>query len=431
MVSDWSLRTIAQCASSEPYSTQIGPFGKALMAHEYTQSGVPVLRGVNVNNGRFFDYDFVFISEDKANQLSKYESYPGDVLLVHKGTLGKIGLMPSKRRYPRYILGNSMMRVRCDPAKLLPEYLFYWLSSSEGQHYLFSRISQVGVPQLQTPLTTLREAVLPVPPLPEQQAIVRVLGKMDDEIELEQQMNKSLEAIGQAIFRHWFVDFEFPNEEGKPYKSSGGETVDSELGAIPKGWRVGVFGDIAGKVSEPVSRSEKLRYDKYVSLDDMPRKQIFLVSYSSVSDVDSSMIGFEKGDVLFGAMRPYFHKVCIAPFTGITRTTTFVIRAKDIAYQSYLSFLCFEKSTVDYADSSSVGSTIPYAVYEALERMPVVMPERRIASEYQSFIKSFIEKAFCNSTEVTMLSRVRDTLLLKLMSGEIRVPVPKGNVEPD
>jgi type I restriction enzyme S subunit len=145
MAAEWRIRTIAECASSEPYSTQIGPFGKALMANEYTQTGIPVLRGINVNRGRFHDQDFVFISDKTADRLWKYESNPGDVLLVHKGTLGQIGLMPNKRRFKRYIMGNSMMRVKCDPTKLLPEFLYYWLCSADGQQYLFSRVSQVGV----------------------------------------------------------------------------------------------------------------------------------------------------------------------------------------------------------------------------------------------------------------------------------------------
>src|SRR2546425_11751896 len=119
MADKWPIKTIAECASTEPYSTQIGPFGKALMADEYAEVGVPVLRGVNVNRGRFHDDDFVFIDDKTADRLSKFESYPGDVLLVHKGTLGQIGLMPRGRKYPRYIMGNSMMRVRCDSTKLL------------------------------------------------------------------------------------------------------------------------------------------------------------------------------------------------------------------------------------------------------------------------------------------------------------------------
>src|SRR3954471_23377979 len=112
MAVDWPIKTIAECASQEPYSTQIGPFGKALTPEEYTDSGVPVLRGVNVNHGRFHDDDFVFISESAAAKLAKFESFPGDVLLVHKGTLGQIGLMPAERKYPKYLLGNSMLRAR-------------------------------------------------------------------------------------------------------------------------------------------------------------------------------------------------------------------------------------------------------------------------------------------------------------------------------
>ena len=97
---------------------------------------------VNVNFGRFHDDDYVFVSEETADKLSKFESYPGDVILVHKGTLGKIGLMPKKRKHKRYIMGNSMMlAVKCDPTKLLPEYLYYWLSSGDGQQYIFSRVS--------------------------------------------------------------------------------------------------------------------------------------------------------------------------------------------------------------------------------------------------------------------------------------------------
>lgn len=100
MAGEWLRKTISECAAPEPYATQIGPFGKALMADEYVESGVPVLRGVNVNRGRFHDDDFVFINDETADRLAKFESFPGDVLLVHKGTLGQIGLMPKNRRYP-------------------------------------------------------------------------------------------------------------------------------------------------------------------------------------------------------------------------------------------------------------------------------------------------------------------------------------------
>jgi len=268
MASKWPIKTIAECASAEPYSTQIGPFGKALMAYEYVESGVPVLRGVNVNRGRFHDDDFVFIDNETADRLQKFESFPGDVLLVHKGTLGKIGLMPTKRKYPRYIMGNSMMRVRCDPAKLLPEYLYYWLTSTDGQHYLFSRVSQVGVPQIQTPLTTLRQAELPIPPLPEQRAIARILGSLDDKIELNRRMNETLEAMARAIFKSWFVDFDHvrAKAEGRAPAGMDAETAalfpdsfeETELGMVPKGWKCALVGNEVQVIKGVSYRSDDL-----------------------------------------------------------------------------------------------------------------------------------------------------------------------------
>lgn len=192
----WPLKTIAECASSDEYSTQIGPFGEKIRAESYTSNGAPVLRGTNVNpEGRFHDDDFVFIDPEIANaEFSKFICEADDVILCHKGTLGRIGIIPKSSRFKKYIMGNSMMKVRCNRAKLEPLYLYYWLCSRDGQDYIFSRVSQVGVPQIQRPLSTLREAKLPVPPLSEQKAIAEVLGTLDDKIENNRMLNHHLAA---------------------------------------------------------------------------------------------------------------------------------------------------------------------------------------------------------------------------------------------
>lgn len=166
LAGEWTTLTVAECASSEPYSTQIGPFGDKIRAENYTATGAPVLRGTSVNpDGRFHDDDFVFIDSELAEaEFGKFVCEVDDVILCHKGTLGKIGVIPKKSRFKKYIMGNSMMKVRCDRSKLEPLYLYYWLCSRDGQDYIFSRVSQVGVPQIQRPLSTLREASFPVPP---------------------------------------------------------------------------------------------------------------------------------------------------------------------------------------------------------------------------------------------------------------------------
>jgi type I restriction enzyme S subunit len=366
MVNDWPVHSIAECASQEPYSTQIGPFGKALMAQEYTISGVPVLRGVNVNHGRFHDSDFVFISEGKADQLSKFESYPNDVLLVHKGTLGKIGLLPAMRKYPRYILGNSMMRVRCDPMKLLPEYLYYWLSSPDGQHYLFSRISQVGVPQLQTPLTTLRQATLPVPPLPIQRGIVDILGKLDDKVELNERMNESLEGVMKAMFKDWFLNFEFPNEQGRSYKSSGGEMTYSEglEKEIPRGWKIGFLGDVADNPRRGIQPEVVEEGTPYIGLEHMPRRSIALAEWGTTEEVTSHKFQFYEGEVLFGKLRPYFHKVGVTAVSGVCSTDILIVVPKSPEWYSFVLSQVSSDEFVSFVSAASTGTRMPRTNWE-------------------------------------------------------------------
>lgn len=316
MPSDWLIMTIAECAADEPYATQIGPFGKALTPDAYVPSGVPLLRGVNVNRGRFHDDDFVFISEEDADRLAKFESFPGDVLLVHKGSLGHIGLMPERRRFPRYIMGNSMLRVRCDRSKLLPEYLHYWLRSPAGQHYLLSRVSQVGVPQIQRPLTTLREAALPVPPLSEQEAITGILGALDDKIEQNRWTARALERLARAIFRAWFVDFEpvkakaagetsFPSMPQPVFDALPTRLVDSEIGPVPERWEVKPV-SIAFDVN-PTRVLRKGDIAPYLDMKNMPTEGHAPESWIE-REVGSGM-KFINGDTLVARITPCLEKV--------------------------------------------------------------------------------------------------------------------------
>ncbi|MDD2889335.1 MAG: restriction endonuclease subunit S [bacterium] len=263
-----------------------------------------------------------------------------------------------------------------------------------------------------------------------------IIGKLYSEfslkIELNQQMNKTLEAIGQAIFKHWFIDFEFPfdfdqgrsDNNGKPYKSSGGQMVDSELGKIPKGWRVAKLGDILDNIKNPLKPGEHLKNRKYVPIDNLPMRKIGLDSYLPYIEAKSSLVAFEKDDILLGAMRVYFHRVNLSPFAGITRTTIFVLRPKNKEFLSYSLFLLSQDSTIDYANSHSKGTTMPYAVWDgSLSEMAVIIPEETIIKKFNELFYPLLEKIRDALFEQTTLSQIRDSLLPKLMSGKIRVKI--------
>ncbi len=422
MARDWPVKTLAECASSEPYSTQIGPFGKALMADEYTESGVPVLRGVNVNRGRFHDDDFVFIDDETADRLRKFESYPDDVLLVHKGTLGQIGLMPRKRKYPRYIMGNSMMRVRSDPTKLLPEYLYYWLSSADGQHYLFSRISQVGVPQLQTPLTTLRQTTLPVPSLPEQRAIANILGTLDDKIELNGRMNETLEAIARVLFKSWFVDFDpvCAKAEGrdpglpKPLADLFPDSFEqSELGEIPKGWSVTSLGDLI-----------ELVYGKALKEGDRQSGQIPVFGSNGQVGWHNEKLVDGPGIVVGRKGNPGV--VTWAPTDFFSIDTTFYVVPKGVCRSLHFLFYALHDHRLDLLGADSA---VPGLNRNIAYMSKQVVPSPAVLDEFDSRTDPLFRRMHRNDEQTSTLSALRDTLLPKLISGEIQVKDTERIVE--
>lgn len=480
MKSDWPIKDIEECSLKEEYSTQIGPFGDLLRSSEYVEQGVPVLRGVNVNQGRFHDSDYVFITEEKANQLYKYESFPNDILLVHKGTLGRIGIMPKHRKFPKYIMGNSMMRVRCDETILLSDYLYYWLCSKDGQNYIFSRVSQVGVPQIQTPLTTLRKASLKVPPIAIQKKTCSILTSLDRKIEVNEEINKILEKMSQAIFKSWFVDFDPVHAKNNALKAGltqaqserasmaviaglcspteytedvkeiekkleerlafiGKEKAeelkttaslfpsnleDSELGPIPEGWEVNTLADVIQ--FNPTLSLKKNTIAKYVDMKSVPN------SGHRINEVVSRPFGsgtkFQNGDVLMARITPCLENGKTAYVDCLTddevawgSTEFIVMRPKTFIPDKWIYLLSRHPEFVAFAVTNMSGTSGRQRVSaDVLGSFKIALPQNEpIFYALKNILEPFFEKIKLNSLESTNLAQLRDLLLPKLISGEI------------
>jgi type I restriction enzyme, S subunit len=215
----------------------MGPFGSNLKTDNFISSGVPVIRGGNLNENGFENDKFVFVSDVKAQSLKRSLAFPNELVFTHRGTIGQVAIIPEDK-YPYYLVSQSQVRLKVNDKYLCPKFLFYWFKSATGQYELLKNSAQVGVPSIASPTRSLKEIDIKIPSLPTQQSIASILSSLDDKIELNNAINKNLEALAQALFKRWFVDFEFPfdfaqgkpNEEGQPYKSSGGEMVESELG---------------------------------------------------------------------------------------------------------------------------------------------------------------------------------------------------------
>lgn len=452
MGGEWRYLTIAECAADEPYSTQIGPFGEKLKAHNYVPLGAPVLRGTNVNpEGRFHDDDFVFIDPAwAAAEFDKFLCEAGDVILCHKGTLGKIGIVPEKSKFARYVMGNSMLKVRCDRSKLEPLFLYYWLCSTEGQNYLFSRVSQVGVPQIQRPLSTLREARLPVPPLAEQRAIARILGALDDKIELNRKTNATLEAIARALFKSWFVDFDPVRAKAEGRSPTGmdaetaklfpGEFVESELGPIPKGWRAASVGDcvalkrgttykgmLVGKPGPAllglgsIRPGGGFRSDGFKTYGGECPPELML----RPGELYVSLKGATKDGEMIGSVARVPKTV---PSGRLTQDTV-KLEIQNGRLPRFLYRLLLTPEYRTYCANRAMGSAVVALSREDFLSYPLTLPDAAVLERFDTLLGSIEDRGEQNDAENVELTKTRDFLLPRLLSGELSVDAAEREVE--
>lgn len=196
----WPTLPMSQLgAGARPFA--MGPFGSRIKAENFRPSGVPVLRGKNLAANRFDDSDVVFVDPPKAEELAASIARPGDLVFTHRGTLGQVALVPRRSRYPFYLVSQSQMKATLDEDVILPEYAYCWFCSDEGQHALLRNTSQTGVPAISQPLTSLQAIRVPLPPLSEQRAIAEVLGALGDKIEANRKIVSQLRILAVSILQ--------------------------------------------------------------------------------------------------------------------------------------------------------------------------------------------------------------------------------------
>lgn len=265
-----------------------------------------------------------------------------------------------------------------------------------------------------------------------------MLSVLDDKIELNNAINKNLEEMAQALFNSWFVDFEFPNENGEPYKSSGGEFEESELGLIPKGWKQGTIselGEVAGGAT-PSKKNEDfytVRGIPWITPKDLSKTNN---KYISRGEIDITQKGFSnssvkllpKGTVLFSSRAPIGY-IAIAK-NEVTTNQGFksVIPFKHVGSEFVYYLL---KSNVETIESRASGSTFKEISGTEMKRVPVLIPTENVLAKFNEIVEPIGRLTQKCEEENEDLTQIRDTLLPKLMSGEIRVPVEQDHSAPD
>ena len=199
---------------------------------------------------------------------------------------------------------------------------------------------------------------------------------------------------------------------------------------IPRGWEIAKLEDIVDNIRKTEKPGKHLEPLPYVPIDCIPRRSIALMQHKPSREAKSSLIAFKRNDILFGAMRAYFHKVVFAPSDGITRKTCFVLRSKTPNNYPFDLFTIFQDSTVKYASNYSTGSTIPYATWDgALARMPIVNPPDSLVQKFSDIVIPMLDSIRMMAMKNHNLRQTRDLLLPKLISGELDVSELDINID--
>jgi len=419
-----------------------------------------------VNMGEIFAHDRMSnISCDRA-PLTEKESLtsllkPLDLLFARQSLVlsgaGKCSLFIEDTEPVAF--ESHPIRVRLEQKKVVPEFLYYFFKSPLGRDSIYSIVEQgAGASGIRgSDLTNLDVLV---PALPEQRAIVHMLGTLDDRIELNRRMNETLEAMAQALFKSWFVDFdpvidnalaaskEIPAElsEKAQARADLGDkrrplpeeirtlfpdefTYNDELGWIPKGWEVGLLRDIAENPRRGVQATDINAGTPYIGLQDMPQKSISLTSWGWSDEVTSSKFSFHRGEILFGKLRPYFHKVGIAPVDGVCSTDILVVLPKKDEWFSVVFGHVTSLEFIEYVTAASTGTKMPRTNWKDMGSYGVVVPGQSVTKKLTEHFQEYIVKILLNIEQNKKLSKLLDTLLPKLLSGEIRIPDAEKMVE--
>ncbi|CZR08793.1 type I restriction enzyme, S subunit [Trichococcus flocculiformis] len=424
--SEWDFDTIGD---SLYIKGRIG--WKGLKKSEYIdRSDYRIINGSNVVNNNIDWFGCGYISEERYEESPEIMLKPNDIVMTKDGTIGKLAIIRSLEQ--KTTVASGLFVIRVEDNSIDVDYLYYYFSSFYFKELVKSRIEGSVIPHLyQKDLVALK---LPLPDLSEQKAISKVLRTLDDKIDVNNQINKTLENMAQEIFKQWFVDFEFPNEDGESYKSSGGEMVESELGLIPKGWEVASLYDIADYINgtsfkkNEVNEFEGIPIIKIVEIKNGYSKS---TSFYNGTTNKAKKYYLRKRDILFswsGNPETSIDIFIWSKEQGILNQHIFKVEPYDYS-KSYIYFLLknFKSVFMDIA-SNKQTTGLGHVTVADLKRLKTPIPNEEILSEFIKISDVIIEKIFNNMQEIETLQSLRDSLLPKLLSGEIRVPLDEEGV---
>jgi type I restriction enzyme S subunit len=390
--------------------------------------GIPSIRTANISNGRLDLVSANKVSEATYREWSaRLEPRPGDIILAREAPVGDVGIIPEGERV---CLGQRTVLLRADEGRVLPHYLLYMLLSPEVRHSMSSKAEGSTVAHLN--VADIRSLRVPEPPsLKQQELAAGCLRAVDDKIALNRKMNRTLEAMARALFKSWFVDFDpvRARSEGRAPTGMDAETadlfpdafVDSAIGLIPKGWRVGVLGEVVGVNERSITKGCPHEVIDYIDIASVSQGVLQGTTKYRLDDAPSRARRLVRsGDTIWSTVRPnrksylYIH----APTDNLVVSTGFAVLASKEVPPSFLYSWVTADAFVDYLAFNADGSAYPAVLPGRFASAPMLIPCRSVLNAFADIVGPLRTQIAWNGAESITLAATRDVLLPKVMSGD-------------
>lgn len=392
----------------EVADVQTGPFGSQLHKENYVNKGTPIVTVEHLGNKWFTSQNLPMVSDEDKLRLAKYCSQEGDVIFSRVGSVDRCSYV--SKEYSGWLFSGRCLRVR-PRSGINPEYLYYFLTNEGTKQYIRNIAVGATMPSINTKL--LNEVPITIPSLETQRRIASILSSLDRKIELNNKINADLEEMAQAIFKNWFVDFE-------PFKDD--KFVNSELEMIPEGWKVGTLGDITKnksakvkerndvKVLSPVTTGELVLSEEYFT------KQVFSSSIAKYKIVNKGDFAYNPARVNIGSLgrNEFDFDGCVSP--------VYVVFSVLDGYENYFDLFRKTDFFKDSVASLAIGGVRQSLSYDDLSLIETIIPSENIVEKFNNLYNQMKKTIKANKLENSRLSLLRDTLLPRLMSGELEIP---------
>lgn len=371
-----------------------GPFGSNLKVECFVPSGFPIIDGANLKGYKVTDNITKFVTEEKARSLSRSIAHRGDVIVTISGTIGQIAYIPEDSLYDEYLCSQRQFRVSFDSSMVYVPYLVFYFHTFEGQNKILSFANQTGVPALSQPLKNFKKIRLCLPSLQEQRRIASIVETINDKIENNIKINDNLADLLQTIYQGRF---------------------GNDILAVNQG----VLSDICSYSTDKVAVSE-LNVRTYFSTENMLSGKAGSTEATSLPTT-SQTTACHKGDTLISNIRPYFKKIVYCEDKCGCSTDVLCFTPSQPCYSAYLFSTLYADKFFAFMVAGSKGTKMPRGDKQQIMTYPVVLPSEEELAGFNTIASPLLEQIYSNRADNKRLSILRDTLLPKLMSGEIDV----------